>query len=496
MPMKTIGNSSSKIGIARTILTVSAVTAIIMSFALNWNLPGIQIPLSILLIVSGFTYISHISRKELTQFQASLLILSVVIAAFVAVRAAPLLIFVNTVASLFLLSVAALDFSWQRPLKLSEYILLTWVLPLFAFSSIETLVRKLDIRVVRQLNSHQKSILRGVLLAVPLLVVFGLLFSAADAVFANIFKNLFSFDLSISAEFLGRAVFCLILLGILAPVFTYMFLSSHAKQSDEIDFLPVRTYEVELAIVLGSLNLLFFLFIVVQAVYLFGSQDFVLNGSMTYAEYGRRGFFELLVVSMLVFSISYGIQRLIGLSKKPTQKYLLFALILQVGIIMLSALRRLGLYEGAYGFTELRFYSHSFIFFLAAAFFILVYSIVSAQNEGRLLKMLVVLSAIYIVALNAVNPDAKIANSNLQRFQTLGKVDASYVRTLSHDAIDQKISIYTDLKDENSQEEFRVRLCRDAEMIRNNSPSWSTWNASYDHAKNRLREIRCDIVGD
>ena len=48
------------------------------------------------------------------------------------------------------------------------------------------------------------------------------------------------------------------------------------------------------------LDLLFLAFVALQGAYLFGGQDTLAAGGMTYAEYARRGFFELLVAAFVV----------------------------------------------------------------------------------------------------------------------------------------------------------------------------------------------------
>ena len=58
---------------------------------------------------------------------------------------------------------------------------------------------------------------------------------------------------------------------------------------------------VELGIVLGLLDVLFLAFVLVQFRYLFGGAELVqVSATLTYAEYARRGFFELVAVAALL----------------------------------------------------------------------------------------------------------------------------------------------------------------------------------------------------
>ncbi len=489
--MKHAGTFNPNVRIARLIVLLSGLLAIFMSFASNWNQAGLQVPFSVLLIVASIVYITHVSRRPMSQFQAGLLIAAVVISAFVAVRASAFLIFLDIISVLMLLSIYALDFAWQRPLKLIEYVVHTWLLPFIAFPSQTKLARSLELKSIQQLSHTQKSIIRGVLLALPLLIVFGLLFSAADAVFADAAKRLFSPNISISPELVGRTVVALIIICAVAPVLAYMFLIDHKDKdsSDKTDEV-LKGYDLEMRIVLGLVNSLFFVFILIQAVYLFGSRDFVLNGSLTYAEYGRSGFFELLFVSVLVFALAYGVKKFTNVGANAISKYLLLALIGQVGVIMISALMRLGLYVDVYGLTELRFYSWSFIFFLIGAFALLVYWIVSHAPESKLLRTLVVLSAGYIVMLNILNPDSMIATRNLQRFESTQNVDVLYMSTLSSDATTQKLDLFSNLNTKLLADEkyyLDASLCKTVRA--QEQSSWSTWNLSRSKGASDINQL-------
>ncbi len=54
--------------------------------------------------------------------------------------------------------------------------------------------------------------------------------------------------------------------------------------------------QIESSIILGSINFLFSIFILVQLTYLFGGESNISRQGFTYAQYARRGFFELIVV--------------------------------------------------------------------------------------------------------------------------------------------------------------------------------------------------------
>ena len=134
--------------------------------------------------------------------------------------------------------------------------------------------------------------------------------------------------------------------------------------------------------VLGLLDLLFVAFVAVQIRYLFGGADRVVStAGLTYAEYARRGFFELVTVDGASASgaaagtlapPSRGPRAgLPGAGRNPVA--LLF-------VIMASAMQRMYLYVGEYGLTQLRFYVTAFMVWLAVvlAWFILTVPVYGA----------------------------------------------------------------------------------------------------------------------
>ena len=118
-------------------------------------------------------------------------------------------------------------------------------------------------------------------------------------------------------------------------------------------------------------DLLFLVFVGIQFAYLFGGQANITLEGYTYAEYTRRGFFELLTVSVLTLGLILTLHWLVR-SETGRQKVifkglssLMIALVL---VILASAFQRLLLYEIAYGYTQLRLYSHIFMVWLALLF--------------------------------------------------------------------------------------------------------------------------------
>ncbi|HUM71224.1 MAG TPA: DUF4173 domain-containing protein, partial [Chloroflexota bacterium] len=64
---------------------------------------------------------------------------------------------------------------------------------------------------------------------------------------------------------------------------------------------------IETITLLVAVNLLFLVFVVIQFTYLFGGVAYLQVDNFSYAEYARRGFFELLLVVILSASLILGL---------------------------------------------------------------------------------------------------------------------------------------------------------------------------------------------
>ena len=141
-------------------------------------------------------------------------------------------------------------------------------------------------------------VLWGVALAVPLLLVFGALFAAADAVFANFLQGMFAW-VQDYPQLLARLILSLILswlaLGLARRAFTARMTPPALEDYANLDFLHLGAPTAITALAL--VDLLFLGFVLVQAVYLFGGSDTLARTGLTYSEYARRGFFELVTVA-------------------------------------------------------------------------------------------------------------------------------------------------------------------------------------------------------
>ncbi|MFA9404023.1 MAG: DUF4153 domain-containing protein, partial [Anaerolineales bacterium] len=220
-------------------------------------------------------------------------------------------------------------------------------------------------------RSRGWAILRGVLLALPVLAIFTALLAAADFVFGDLVEEALRWlNIEKLLEYVGRGVVIVLsaifMLG--ALVVALLDPGKRTLQGEDKPLLKPFVGFLESMIVLGAVDLLFALFVGVQFRYLFGGEANITAAGYTYADYARNGFGELVWVAFLgmglIMALGYFGKR--GESRQRSWfNGLSTGLVVMLGVILVSAWQRLLLYEGAYGFTELRTYTHVFIPWLA-----------------------------------------------------------------------------------------------------------------------------------
>jgi len=278
-----------------------------------------------------------------------------------------------------------------------------------------------------------KKIFVGILVAVPLVFIFGALFFAADQIFADYFNRLL--NLNIEPITIWRILRTLLLWVFLSGFFYVLIDKEH--ELGKRNYLVERFDPTVISTVSALLNVLFLVFVFIQFKYLFGSYEYVLNNQIIFSEYARKGFFQLIWAVLLaggLFTIVYRSFAHHGMSKFLSAMHLLF--VVQTGIIAVSALKRMNLYQEAYGYTVLRLYVEWFIYFIIALLILAVINILLKWRFKTLFHTGLVIGLVALMAVASINVDYKIANKNIDRFVNHDKdLDIKYLSELSIDVL-------------------------------------------------------------
>ncbi len=304
-------------------------------------------------------------------------------------------------------------------------------------------------------------IVRGILIALPIVAVFAALLSSADVVFGQQLENMLKwFKLGNLPELIFRFVYIITMGYALAGVTLHAATESADEKlaNEDKPFIPPFLGFTESSIVLGSVIVLFGVFVVIQFQYFFGGHANISVAGYTYSEYARRGFGELVTVAFFALLM---LLTLNSITKRETESQrkiysgLGVALVTLLLVMLFSAFKRLGLYEEVYGFSRLRTYTHVFLIWIGLLL-IAVIALEILRKERMFTTALLIASFGFAASLPILNVDAFIVNQNIQRGDIQAQmdnassqsgradVDAQYFLDLSDDAIPPLVSAYQD----------------------------------------------------
>lgn len=277
------------------------------------------------------------------------------------------------------------------------------------------------------------STLRMGAVSLVLLLVFGGLLASSDAVLgswvdavvpdigdATVFR-VFTFVFFAGVTLAG------LYLAINPPAVAHLELSDHVSHR-----VPAREWQVPLLVVIG----VFVAWLVAQAASLLGGHDYVLRTTgVTYAESARQGFGQLVVVTVLTLALVTGV-RTYGLAESRRDERLRTGLLATLCVLALlvvgSALRRMALYQQAYGWTEARVVGTVGELWLG----LVVLAVLASLFTGwrRLGRVVVLTGAAAVLVLTVGNTSAFVAERNIARYEATGKIDLGYLGSVGPDA--------------------------------------------------------------
>lgn len=336
-------------------------------------------------------------------------------------------------------------------------------------------------------------ILRGLALALPVVIVLGALLSSADPIFADWVKNLLKvFDLDRLFEYLFRLFYILVFAYLFAGLLTH---AVHPRREDPQPdprqgwFKPFLG-ALESGVVLFCVDLLFLVFVIIQFRYFFGGQANITETGYTYSEYARRGFGELVAVAVLSLLLYLGLASITRLDTPPRRHsftVLSVFLMAMVLVMLVSAIQRLWLYESAYGFTRLRTYTHVFIPWLGALLAAVILLEIIHQR-GRFGLAFLLFNIGFVLTLGVLNVDGFIARQNIARTLQGEELDAGYLGWLSNDIVPV---LYREFHNPALAQETRRQLggelaCRTARLLEEEKRPWQAFHFSEQAARELL----------
>jgi hypothetical protein len=408
-------------------------TALVVGFAVTagaaWDCawphaPGIGIAaflwvVAIGLIASGLVDAKHRAAAGL----------SMVFAAALTVRSAPVLVLANTLAALGMLGLAVggddlLDMTLPRAIRRLT-VGLGRTVPVVGFVE----------RVIPARVGLGAPVARAAAVTTPVVLLLVALLASGDAVFAS----LFDFDLDIGAG-AGHVVAWTLGAWAMVGLLRAAWMTQRDGTTSAASPVVLRLGELEATTLLAGMAGVYALFAGTQALSLLGaSQRIVETQGLTYAEYARSGFFQLVAAAGITLAVLLSVRALtpVGSGSSRLRRMVLSQVTIGLTLISLAvAVQRLHMYEDAYGMTMLRLLALAAAAWIGAVLVSAAALVAGAgRDHGWFTPLTVAISLAMVLVLDVANPEAVVIERNVRHLASSGRFDALYAARLSDDAL-------------------------------------------------------------
>jgi len=420
----------------------------------------------------------------------------------VAVRTNPLVTALNVCIGLILLGVLAYFYSAGRVERLGVFGYMV-VLLLSFLNSISCAGPLVSVSVNKETVRKTASgrllpFLRGILIAIPILIVFAFLLASADTIFLGVLTSIFQLTIFENLpELMWRLIIILSAAWVVAGVLVYALARRAEPNADQVpgDFAPpLHIGFIEAFTVMLLVDILFATFAWIQFAYLFGTSEWAARGPWDYREYARHGFGELLFTSVLSLILILALHHITW--RETRRQIVLFNILssLMIGLVLVmvaSAWQRMIYWEQveAYMFTQTRIYVRIFIVWLALLFGWLSVTVWRLHKRFGIGAFVAVLG--FLITLNVINPDDSVARYNLADYSRTGVIDGNYLNILSEDAVPATIEAFRNAPPESRRVLGFYLQERLNQMERDKSwQDWPSFNLSRQEAYRLLVENR------
>ena len=285
--------------------------------------------------------------------------------------------------------------------------------------------------------------LLGLVICVPVFALVIWLLTSADNGFSSFMDGFTRFFQSFNA---GQYLFHLVLgIPVAAYIFGVVFGNVYKRHTNHFSeagwtkgFNSAHTLpRAMMYLPMVLLALLYVVFIITMANYLFSGLQGNLPVTYTYAEYARQGFFQLCAVATinLVILLMVWLLAKRAPGQYPLALRLLSGLLtLLTCLLIITAMSKMILYIQIYSLTPLRLYVSWFMLFMLLGFALLVAWHIKPFNAA---KPIIVLGIIFVLVGGLANTNAVIANYNVDRYLSgnAKQVDITLLEDLGDPAV-------------------------------------------------------------
>ncbi|HML38497.1 MAG TPA: DUF4173 domain-containing protein [Bacillota bacterium] len=349
------------------------------------------------------------------------------------------------------------------------------------------------VRQVFAKNKKGKGVLGGIvgiLIFLPVLILVASLLTDADAAFESLIDKL---RFSVSENMMENLLDVILGLPVACYLYGLIYGNRYRRKAGNATLKSVdgRVKAFRFApgaavfSALTALNLIYAVFFLAQTSYLFSAFRDSLPQSMTYAEYARRGFFELCAVSGINLAVITAAHLIAKRDHVKVLRAETVALCIFTIALIATAMSKMGMYVSSYGLTQLRVYTSWFMIVLLLVFVIVLLRQFRSFNGTRI-------AAAGFICLFMIlcygNVDGMIAKYNIERYQagTLASLNAADFSGLSDGAVPYLYEGYLKIDDPKIKEELSHYVIKGPTEIRPEG-NFRDFNFQSDRA-DRIRE--------
>ena len=467
---------------------------------------GINFAIYVLLCLSGGFIVLRMDKHYPALRTLCLVPFILFFAGITFIRSEPMTLFLSFVGALFLMGILTMTFHGGRWLSynLADYV--SGLLKLAGSMIAQPVTFSAEVKreqiegKVGTKKYNPWPILRGIVIALPILAIFAALLASADVIFNNQLDLFIKF---FRIENLPQYIFRLVYILVGAYLLSGIFLHAATRSNDEKligeDKPVIEPFLgfTETTIVLGSVAVLFAAFVVIQFRYFFGGQANIDLAGFTYSEYARRGFGELLAVAFfsLLMILSFGIiARRENDKKRRIYTGLNTAIVVLVIVMLVSAYQRLILYEAAYGFSRLRTYTHVVLIWIGILLGVVV--LLEIFHRERAFAAAALITALgFTASLALLNVDGFIVRQNVNRAIQGQGLDVPYLVSLSTDSVPTLVNEFrsTALPGLTRDAVGAVLFCRLHSDSTHQVEDWRSFTFSAWRANLALNEVKAQL---
>ena len=253
----------------------------------------------------------------------------------------------------------------------------------------------LKIKTSREKTNKILNAVFGIIVGIVFSIVILLLLMSADDYFNKFVSKTFisiNFDFSKIMQFV---IFFIIIFSIGVNLIRNRYIVMKENKIRKIDHTIIIS-------MLSVINLVFVLFLISEISKLCGNFLQIPKGYI-YSGYAREGFFQLLFVTIINFSIIlYLIYKTNVIKENKIIRNLVLILIAFSVLLIFNSYYRMFLYIGKFGFTNLRLQVILFLFMELILFGIIIKKIINKVNNDGLI-FLVIMTSFYVINLYICN---------------------------------------------------------------------------------------------